>query len=292
MFQALADSVKKVTVYQSLLCGCPVVPFSDASASPVRGIRPTGQPTKGIQLALRIKNWEKHQHFKDRRPPWVKLYRDLLENPDWHYLSGDDAKLLVALWLIASEDETKTGLLPDVKRIAFRLRSTEKLINQQLTRLSEWLIHDDINVISERYQVVSPETETETENREQRQIPAADAASVDGFAEFWEAYPKKTGKAAAMKVWAKLKPKPLEACLVALAWQRHSEQWTKDGGQYVPNPSTYLAQGRWMDEPIQIQTKPKKKSYHEQLRETSDALCGRNRRDGEVVINGTSTRLD
>jgi hypothetical protein len=123
-------------------------------------------------------------------------------------------------------------------------------------------------------------------------IPAANAASVDGFAEFWEAYPKKTGKAAAMKAWAKLKPKPLEACLVALAWQRHSEQWTKDGGQYVPNPSTYLAQGRWMDEPIQIQTKPKEKSYHEQLRETSDALCGRNRRDGEVVINGTSTRLD
>jgi len=50
MYEALADSVKKVTVYQSLLCGCPVVPFSDASASPVRGIRPTGQPTKGILL--------------------------------------------------------------------------------------------------------------------------------------------------------------------------------------------------------------------------------------------------
>ena len=123
-------------------------------------------------------------------------------------------------------------------------------------------------------------------------IPAANAASVDGFAEFWEAYPKKTGKAAALKAWEKLKPKPLEACLIALAWQRHSEQWTKDGGQYVPNPSTYLAQGRWMDEPIQIKTKPKEKTYHEQLRETSDALCGRNRRDGEVVINGTSTRLD
>ena len=114
----------------------------------------------------------------------------------------------------------------------------------------------------------------------------------DGFDVFWIAYPKKTGKAAALKAWSKLKPKPLEECLIALAWQRHSEQWTKDGGQYVPNPSTYLTQGRWMDEPIQIKTKPKEKSYHEQLRETSDALCGRNRRDGEIVINGTSTRLD
>ena len=114
-------------------------------------------------MPYKIKNWNKHQHFKDRRPPWVKLYRDILDNPDWHELSGDDAKLLVSLWLIASEDESKTGLLPDTKRIAFRMRTSEKLIKQQLTRLSEWVYQDDITVISERYQLDAPETETETE---------------------------------------------------------------------------------------------------------------------------------
>jgi uncharacterized protein YdaU (DUF1376 family) len=115
-----------------------------------------------------------------------------------------------------------------------------------------------------------------------------------GFDEFWAAYPKKTGKAAAMKAWAKLKNKTgsLAGCLEALRWQRTSDQWTKDGGQYVPNPATYLNQERWLDEPIEIKTKPKEKSYHEQLRETSDALCGRNRRDSETVIDGTATRLD
>jgi hypothetical protein len=117
-------------------------------------------------MPYKIKNWNKHQHFKDRRPPWVKLYRDILDNPDWHELSGDDAKLLVSLWLIASEDESKSGLLPDTKRIAFRMRTSEKLIKQQLTRLTEWVYQDDITVISERYQLDAPETETETENRD------------------------------------------------------------------------------------------------------------------------------
>ena len=27
---------------------------------------------------MRIKNWKKFQHFRDRKPPWIKLYRDLL----------------------------------------------------------------------------------------------------------------------------------------------------------------------------------------------------------------------
>ena len=53
---------------------------------------------------MRIKNWERFQHFKDRRPPWIKLYRELLDDPDWHDLAGDDAKFLVMLWLIASGD--------------------------------------------------------------------------------------------------------------------------------------------------------------------------------------------
>jgi len=115
-----------------------------------------------------------------------------------------------------------------------------------------------------------------------------------GFDEFWAAYPKKTGKAAALKAWSKLKDIRIVLGLIleALRWQRTSDQWTKDGGQYVPNPATYLNQERWLDEPIEINTKPKEKSYHEQLRETSDALCGRNRRDSETVIDGTATRLD
>jgi hypothetical protein len=114
-------------------------------------------------MALRIKDWNKFQHFKDRKPPWIKLYRDILDDPDWHELDGDTAKMLVSIWLIASEDETQQGYLPDTRRLAFRLRITETKLKQSLTKLSHWLYQDDINVISDCYQVDIPETETETE---------------------------------------------------------------------------------------------------------------------------------
>lgn len=109
----------------------------------------------------RIKGWNKFQHFKDRRPPWIKLYRDILEDPDWHELDGDTAKILVSLWLIASEDID--GHLPDTRRLAFRLRLKETQLKQALTKLSHWLERADINSISNRYQADAPETETETE---------------------------------------------------------------------------------------------------------------------------------
>ncbi len=68
------------------------------------------------------------------------------------------------------------------------------------------------------------------------------------FSVFWKAYPKKVGKGAAMMAWAKKKP-PTDLCLKALEWQIKSPQWTKDNGQYIPLPSTYINQARWEDVP-------------------------------------------
>jgi len=112
---------------------------------------------------MRIKNWEKFQHFKDRRPPWIKLYRDILDDFDWFNLDPDASKTLIMLWLIASEDNNKSGELPDIKTICFRLRIEENKLIQQLKLLNHWIDTDDINVISGRYQNDIPETETETE---------------------------------------------------------------------------------------------------------------------------------
>ena len=111
----------------------------------------------------RIKNWKRFQHFKKRRPPWIKVYRDILEDPDWHKLSGDQAKCLTMLWLVASEDETKQGLLPLSDKLAFRLRITETKLMSLLAGLSDWVYQDDITMISQRHQDDTPEGEGETE---------------------------------------------------------------------------------------------------------------------------------
>lgn len=84
-------------------------------------------------------------------------------------------------------------------------------------------------------------------------IPQTPAGS-DLFDEFWKAYPNKTGKDAARTAFAKRKPgkQLLADMLQALEAQKKSEQWRKQGGQFIPLPTTWLNQGRWQDgEPME-----------------------------------------
>lgn len=118
---------------------------------------------------IKIKNWKNYQHFKNRTPPWIKLYREILDDPQWHGLDGECAKTLVMLWLIASEDKTHQGLLQEEKKLAFRLRLSESKLRQQLSKLSHWLIQDDIKMISSRYQHDIPETQTQTQTETEKE---------------------------------------------------------------------------------------------------------------------------
>ena len=90
------------------------------------------------------------------------------------------------------------------------------------------------------------EEEEETESKsEAKSNPNTSRASA--FDAFWKAYPKKTGKEAARKSFARAKA-DIGTMLSALEVQKQSEQWTKNNGQFIPNPTTWLNQGRWEDE--------------------------------------------
>jgi hypothetical protein len=69
----------------------------------------------------------------------------------------------------------------------------------------------------------------------------------DYFEDFWYKYPKKVGKEAARKAWNKANPDIIKV-IDAINWQRETKQWQAEDGKYIPNPATYLNQGRWMDE--------------------------------------------
>lgn len=70
------------------------------------------------------------------------------------------------------------------------------------------------------------------------------------FNDFYKHYPKKVNKTAAQKAWKKLKPDAelLEKMLSSLAIQKESKDWTKENGQFIPYPSTWLNNHRWEDE--------------------------------------------
>lgn len=66
------------------------------------------------------------------------------------------------------------------------------------------------------------------------------------FIKFWNSYPRKAGKGAALKAWAKVQKEGIatETILTALKSQ-HLE--TREI-QYIPHPATWLNQRRWEDE--------------------------------------------
>lgn len=68
------------------------------------------------------------------------------------------------------------------------------------------------------------------------------------FNTFWKAYPKKVGKKGAYKSFCKLPKEVWPKLVPAVETQKQSRQWQKDDGQYIPNPTTWLNQGRWDDE--------------------------------------------
>lgn len=110
---------------------------------------------------MRIKDWQRFQRYKRENVPWIKLHKRLLDDPEWHELSGDEAKVLVMLWLIASD--TNDGTLPSVDKLAFRLRIKKTSLETIVSRLSHFL-HNSFTTPSQ--QVVndlSPEGEREGE---------------------------------------------------------------------------------------------------------------------------------
>jgi hypothetical protein len=69
------------------------------------------------------------------------------------------------------------------------------------------------------------------------------------FETFWHVYPRKVGKLAAMKAYAKAltlaTAAELEQGAIRYGWETMNTEL-----QYVAHPKTWLNQGRWMDEPM------------------------------------------
>lgn len=110
-----------------------------------------------------IKNWAEFQHYKTRRPPWIKLYRRILDDYDFMSLSVASKALAPMLWLLASESDDGS-IEGDPARIAFRVRIDEKTVKASLSELiSKGFLSNASNALDERLQDACLETERETE---------------------------------------------------------------------------------------------------------------------------------
>lgn len=106
--------------------------------------------------------------------------------------------------------------------------------------------------LSEKPLTEKPTTENPTlinniNNKTTPRIPPEGDAAFDRF---WARYPRKQDKAKARRAWSKLSPDRalVDRIMAALEIQRRSESWTREGGRYIPMPSTWLNGRRWEDE--------------------------------------------
>ena len=81
---------------------------------------------------------------------------------------------------------------------------------------------------------------------------------LKNFELFWSAYPNKKSKKTAFEKFKRIdfKKTSFESIMISLEKQKQSDDWTKNGGQYVPMPQTWIFNERWTDEiqaPVQQQ---------------------------------------
>jgi len=207
-------------------------------------------------MSLRVKDWHQFQHYKNRKPPWIRLYSTLIDDPEYHNLSSEAAKALPLIWLAASEYSID-GILPDIKRLAFRMHYDSAVLAKLITELNHWIICEDNTMLAECLHRAIPEqsraeTERETEQRERQSNTHTRKTKTNiEFDIFWKAYPKKVGKALALKAFQKALKSGLPTMDILVAKiekLRMSGQWKRENGQYIPNPATWLNRGGWDDE--------------------------------------------
>lgn len=56
---------------------------------------------------LRIKNYDQYQHYKDRNPPWIKLYRCILNDYELRSVPIPSRLAYIYLLIIASETDNR-----------------------------------------------------------------------------------------------------------------------------------------------------------------------------------------
>ncbi len=123
---------------------------------------------------LTVKNWREFQHYNNRRPPWIRLHRSLLDDFDFQCLPVASRALAPMLWLLASE-YVNGKIDAEPSKLAFRLRmSPDELTSALKPLIAGGFFSSDSAVLAECLHVAVPETETETETEtEKKKIPAA-----------------------------------------------------------------------------------------------------------------------
>jgi len=187
------------------------------------------------------------------------VVRSIKTLQEWNFISVVKSK---------KEDGTQANNIYTL--ISSKLRRQIPSVQETIGSASTECPIDTIPSVSQDSDRVSPVVHNNTQtnnktqfNNTQEEPQKRDPHMVKLFEEFWALYPKKKAKAYTFPIWMNLNPKLAPKIIEDVKLRRATDkQWLKDGGEYVPHPSTYLHQKRWEDDITTVGPGPNKLGAH------------------------------
>jgi hypothetical protein len=211
---------------------------------------------------------------------WIKLHRELMDKAIWKCSTSEQKIILITLLLMANHEANQWvwqgkkytvqpgQVITSLKSIADKAGPGISIKNVR-TAIEKFEKHEFltnkstnknrlITIVNWGFYQAKPE-ELANNPASNRQATGKQPATnkndkndkdiyIDHFNTFYKAYPKKVGKAAALKSFSKLpvSESMLNGMLSAIEKQKGTKQWQDN--QFIPNPATWLNQRRWEDE--------------------------------------------
>ena len=218
---------------------------------------------------------------------WIKLWRILIEKPIWLRSTPEQKSVLIVLLCLANHEENewewkgekfkvrpgefvtslesirkKSGLGISIQNVRSSLTRFKKLefLTYKATKMGRVITICNWNeyqpnekATQQRTQQTGNKGATKTQQLTRMKEGKNDKKEgIKDFDIFWAIYPKKKKKEDARKAFAVLVKNnnfPEVSVLVeAVKAQKNTNDWKKEGGQFIPHPATWLRSGSWQDE--------------------------------------------
>lgn len=192
-------------------------------------------------MILKPKNWHKFQHYKDRNPPWIKVHKTQLDDPDFMMLSLASVGLAQLLWLLASE--SKDGSFDaSTKNLTFRLRKSEAEIKKLITPL---ISSGFFELLADASAVQADDTGSCSEGETETEGEYCLFDQEKEFEKVWALYPNKDGKKASLKHFCATVKESGDLVKINKALDNYLEHLKLETWKKAKNGSTWF--NNWLD---------------------------------------------
>lgn len=194
---------------------------------------------------LRIKNYERYQHYTARNPPWIKLYKSLLTDHGFLRLDVRARYLYICLLILASETENK--VVNDPSYLSQRLFISPSDIDLKPLFRGGFLLASDASVRREEKRQSRDRDRVETESASAGQVakqPPSRRLSDEEFLAGLKTNPAyahlnldhELGK---MDAWLSTKPGKQKTRRFIVNWLNRIEKPLSSNGHAKPTPPPF-----------------------------------------------------